>query len=64
VPAQEWVLLGSNFLQELLVPLWLLLLMSKKAHQAFVPGLEGAHGKEQWCYAAVSVADAKTTCTF
>jgi len=36
----------------------------KKAHQAFVPGLEGAHGKEQWCYAAVSVADAKTTCTF
>jgi hypothetical protein len=36
----------------------------KAAHQKFVAGAPNAHLKPQWCYAAVSTAGGKTTCTF
>lgn len=36
----------------------------KATYAKFVPGLENAHLKEQWCYAAVATADAKTSCNF
>jgi hypothetical protein len=36
----------------------------KAAHQKFVAGAPNAHEKPQWCYAAVTTAGGKTTCTF
>ena len=36
----------------------------RAAHGKFAAGKEGAFKAPQWCYAAVSVKDGKTTCTF
>jgi len=36
----------------------------RAAHAKFVPGAEGAHAEQQWCYSAVATTGAKTTCEF
>jgi len=36
----------------------------RAAHGKFKPGAEGNHKADQWCYAAVAAAGAKTKCTF
>jgi len=36
----------------------------RAAHAKFVPGAEGAHAQQQWCYRAVAATGAKTSCEF
>lgn len=36
----------------------------RTAHGKFDAAAEGNHARQQWCYAAVAAAGAKTTCTF